>query len=78
MITSLKGYIILILEMDSGYPDMTAEFPTICPFGECSAVVLKIGGRSHAYALQAVLSSWMLSIAFTFLFILGILHPGVH
>lgn len=54
MITSLKGYLILILEMDPAYPDMTAEFLTICPSGECSAVVLKIGGRSHAYALQAV------------------------
>lgn len=57
---------------------MTAVFPTICPFGECSAVVLKIRGRSHTSALQAVLSSWILSIAFAFLFILSILHPGVH
>lgn len=49
---------------------MTAEFPTICPFGECSAVLLKVRGRSHAQPLQAVLSSWMLSIEFAFLFIL--------
>lgn len=61
--------------MDS---DVTAEFPTICPFGEWSVVVLKIHGRSRAESLQAVLSSWMLSIVFAFLFILSILHPGVH
>jgi len=57
---------------------MTAEFPTICPSGECSAAELKIHGRSHAQALQAVLSSWMLSIAFAFPFVLSILHPGIH